>query len=76
MPRVNHAGTPARRSATSSSDPYTSGARSSTAISSNGVPARASSRIRRAISTVSRPSPGAEKNRTSPLGSPGGTFAA
>ena len=40
--------------------------RRNTAISSNGTPARASSRIRRAISTHSRPSPGAEKSRTSP----------
>ena len=40
----------------------------STAISSNGTPRVASSRIRRAISTHSRPSPGAEKNRTSPAG--------
>ena len=35
-------------------------------------PCRASSRIRRAISTHSRPSPGAEKSRTSPRGSRSG----
>ena len=47
------------------------------AISSKRTPARASRRIRRAISTASRPSPGAEKNSSDPssVADPG-SFAA
>ncbi len=68
-PRSNQTGMPPRRQACSSSPRYVCGDRSSTAISSNGTPRLASSRMRRAISIASRPSPGAENNRTSPCGS-------
>ena len=44
---------------------------------SNGVPSRASSVMRRAISTASRPSPGAEKKTASPgSAGPGGAASA
>ena len=68
VPRSNHAGIPARLNACSSRLAYRCGDRTNTAISSKGTPARASSRMRRAISTHSRPSPGAENSRTSPVG--------
>ena len=58
---------PARASAVSRSGVYPPGARSRTAMRSNGMPLRASSSTRRAISTDSRPSPGAEKSTTFPV---------
>ena len=65
-PRSNQALIPARSNAFSSRPRYSRGERRNTAISSKRTPARASSRMRRAISTHSRPSPGAENRRTSP----------
>ena len=66
---------PARRKALSSSGEYVSGARSRTATSSNGTPARAWSSTWRAISMHSRPSPGAEKKSTPSSASPAGGLA-
>ncbi len=68
-PRSNQALMPARSNAFSTRPRYSRGERRKTAISSKRTPARTSSRIRRAISTHSRPSPGAEKSRTSPCAS-------
>ena len=65
-PRSNQAGIPARSKAFSTRPAYSAGDRRNTAISSKRTPRRASSRMRRAISTDSRPSPGAENSRTSP----------
>ena len=65
-PRSNQALMPARSNAFSTRPRYSRGERRKTAISSKRTPPRTSSRIRRAISTHSRPSPGAEKSRTSP----------
>ena len=66
VPRANHAGVPARLSAVSSGAAYTCGARTRIAMRSSGMPPADSFRTARAISTHSRPSPGAEKNTTSP----------
>ena len=65
-PRSNQPLMPARSNAFSTRPRYSRGERRNTAISSKRTPPRASSRIRRAISTHSRPSPGAENSRTSP----------
>ena len=61
VPLANQDSMPARSSAVSSSPAYTPGDRNSTAIRSKGTPRAASARMERAISTASRPSPGAEK---------------
>ena len=60
MPRVKCPGMPARRNASTRCERYWAGTRSSTAMRSKRVPARACSTMRRAISTHSRLSPGAE----------------
>ena len=75
-PRSNQALMPARSNAFSTRPRYSRGERRKTAISSNRTPRFASSRIRRAISTHSRPSPGAEKSRTSPRGTRSGGWRA
>ena len=60
-PREKCVGISARSSASVSGARYACGARSSTAMRSNAIPARAKSRARRAISTHSRFSPGADR---------------
>jgi hypothetical protein len=50
--------------ASSRCERYSCGERNKTAIRSNAIPSRASAKTRRAISTHSRPSPGAEKTAT------------
>src|SRR5436309_10466126 len=76
VPRAKYAGTPARARACSSSPTYCCGERIAIAISSKRTLRSASFRIRRAISTHSRPSPGAENHTSSPVRvlSGGGSF--
>ena len=74
VPEAKCAGIPARTNASSSSGRYWNGDRSSTAIPSNGTPRSASLRTRRAISTHSRLSPGAERRMTSSPDAATGAF--
>ena len=67
VPRSKCAGMPARSKACSSSPAYCCGERRRTAISSNRTPMAASFKMRRAISTHSRASPGADSHTISPV---------